>query len=186
MEEKLNSMLLKDEKVLWTGRPAPFKLMDLPSRNIILASWILSGSALLISLGLLIPFYIRTERSFADTAVLVVLLAFLPVMISTRPILDQYSLVKSTLYAVTNLRAIALIKEDSMYIPLQPKPSASVETQPGGRGTLYLGEAVGVSPRRLLYTAVMGVRTEGTANPHVLGMLFFHVPDPEAAAKALS
>lgn len=186
MEEKLNEMLLKDEKVLWTGRPAPFKLMDLPSRRIILASWMISGGALVISLGLLIPFYIRTQRSFADTAVLVVLLAFLPLMVSLRPILDRRNLLKSTLYAVTNLRAVALIQDDAIYIPLSPKPETAVEAEPGGRGTLYLGAAAGIPPRRLLYTAVMGVRVEGTANPCVPGLLFFHVPDPEAAAKALS
>ena len=180
MEEKLKDILLDGEEVRWSGRPAPFKLLELPSRKSILATWIISGCALALVLVFLIPFYIQTGRSLLDTAVVLVVAAFLPLMLSSRPVLDKRCLERDTLYAITNFRAIALVKEDMMFIPLSPKLKTAVAAQDGACGSLCLGEAVDVTPGKQLATAVIGMRTEGSANPNVRGMMFYHVNDPES------
>lgn len=186
MEQRLNNILLDGEEVRWSGRPAPFKLMDLPSRSMILATWILSSAALALVLGFLIPFYIRTGRSLLDTVVLLVITAFLPLMLSLRPVLDKRSLEHSTLYAITNYRAIAFIKDDVMFIPLSRKLKTAVAAQEGSCGSLCFGEAVDISRRKHLSTAVVGVRADGSSNPSVHGMMFYHVNEPESLLRYLA
>lgn len=186
MEERLNSILLDGEEVRWSGRPTPFKLMDLPSRNTILATWIISGAAFLVVMALLVPFYIRTGRNFIDMLVLLVITAFLPLMLSFRPVLDKRCLEHNTLYAITNFRAIALVKDDMMFIPLSRKLKTAVAHQKGSCGNLCFGEAVDVNQNKQLATAVVGVRTEGSANPNVHGMMFYHINQPESLLSYLA
>lgn len=186
MEQRLNDILLDGEEIRWSGRPAPFKLMDLPSRNFILATWVVSAAFLVVVLGFLIPFYIQTQRSLLDMAVLLVIISFLPLMVSFRPVLDKRSLECSTLYAITNYRAIAFVKDDMMFIPLSRKLKTAVESHSGSCGSLMFGDAVDASRRKQLTTAVLGIRTEGTSNPNVHGMMFYHVNDPESLLRYLA
>lgn len=180
MEQKLNEILLDGEKVRWSGRPVPFKLLELPSRKSILATWIICGGAMVLVLGFLIPFYIRTNRTLLDTVVVLVVTAFLPLMLSFRPVLDKRCLEHDTLYAITNFRAIALVKDDMMFIPLSPKLKTAVAAKDGSCGILCFGEAVDVNPSKQLATAIIGVRTEGSSTPNVHGLMFYHVNDPES------
>lgn len=186
MEQRLNDILLDGEEVRWSGRPAPFKLMDLPSRNIILATWIICGTALIAVLSFLIPFYIQTNRNLLDMVVLLIIISFLPLMVSFRPVLDKRCLERSTLYAITNYRAIAFVKDDVMFIPLSRKLKTAVQAQDGSYGSLCFGEAVDVITRKQLSTAVIGVRTEGSSNPNVHGMMFYHVNEPESLLRYLA
>lgn len=186
MEQRLNDILLDGEEVRWSGRPAPFNLLDLPSRKSILTTWIISGAALVLVLAFLVPFYIETGRSLLDMAVLLVITAFLPLMISFRPVLDKRCLERSTLYAITNYRAIAFVKDDVMFIPISRKLKTAVSAQGKNCGSLCFGEAVDVSVNKHLSTAVIGVRTEGSSNPNVHGMMFYHVNDPESLLRYLA
>lgn len=85
MEEKLNEVLLDGEKIRWSGRPAPFKLLATPSRRSLILTWAICSGALALILGALVPFYIRAQRTMVDLLVLLVITAFLPVMISIAP-----------------------------------------------------------------------------------------------------
>ena len=130
MEQRLHEILMDGEQVRWTGRPSPFKLMQCPERNTFFVTWLLSGAAVLLALFYLLPALDSTQRGGADWFVMLVVVAFLPAMLSLRPLLDKLCLEKNTLYAITDRRVIALVKDDLMYIPLEQKPAVSVE----GRG----------------------------------------------------
>ena len=116
MEQRLQEVLLDGEIVRWSGRPSPFKLMSIPSRTSLLLTWVLCSAALAVILGGLIPFFLRTHQAVTDLTVILMIAAFLPAMISIRPLLDKWSLEHDTIYAITNYRVLALVKNNLMYI----------------------------------------------------------------------
>lgn len=89
MEQRLHEILMDGEQVRWTGRPSPFKLMQCPERNTFFVTWLLSGAAVLLALFYLLPALDSTQRGGADWFVMLVVVAFLPAMLSLRPLLDQ-------------------------------------------------------------------------------------------------
>lgn len=186
MEQNLQEILLEGEVVRWQGRPTPFKLLAVPARMFLLLTWGACLAALVLILGWLIPFYLRTERNMVDMVVLLVIVSFLPIMISIRPLLDKWSLERSTLYAITNYRVLALVKDELMFIPLSRHISHSIEARDGDAANLCFCAAVGQDVRKTLDNAVMGVRRTSATQASVPGMLFFHIHQPEALLGYLS
>ena len=142
MEQRLQEVLLDGEIVRWSGRPSPFKLMSIPSRTSLLLTWVLCSAALAVILGGLIPFFLRTHQAVTDLTVILMIAAFLPAMISIRPLLDKWSLEHDTIYAITNYRVLALVKNNLMYIPLGRILTHSIEARDGESGNLCFCEAL--------------------------------------------
>lgn len=186
MEEKLNEVLLDGEKIRWSGRPAPFKLLATPSRRSLILTWAICSGALALILGALVPFYIRAQRTMVDLLVLLVITAFLPVMISIRPLLDKRCLERSTIYAITNYRVLALVNGELMFIPISRQLSHAIENRDGEAGNLCFCEAVGRKTRKTLDYAVMGVDRVSSTQSSVPGLMFFHIPHPESLLGYLS
>lgn len=178
MEQRLQEALLPGEEVRWTGRPSPFKLMACPYRSTFLSTWLLSAAAVLLMVFYLAPLLNQMDRGGADLFVVLLVVAFLPVMLSTRPLLDKMYLERSTLYAITNYRAIALVRGELMYIPLNKRLNVAVERQDREFGNLCFGAAVGQNPRSSRSNAVLGIR-ENDQESAMTGMLFYHVSHPE-------
>ena len=176
MEQRLQEVLLDGEIVRWSGRPSPFKLMSIPSRTSLLLTWVLCSAALAVILGGLIPFFLRTHQAVTDLTVILMIAAFLPAMISIRP----------TIYAITNYRVLALVKNNLMYIPLGRILTHSIEARDGESGNLCFCEAVGQSSSKMLDNAILGVRCGSPAQSGVPGLLFFHIPQPESLLGYLS
>ena len=175
MEQRLHEILMDGEQVRWTGRPSPFKLMRCPERNTFFVTWLLSGAAILLYL---LPTLNSDQRGGADWFIMLVVVAFLPAMLSLRPLMDKLCLEKNTIYAITDRRVIALVKDDLMYIPLDQKPAVSVEGRDRDCGNLCFGEAVGCGSGNSRSNAVLGIRESSSQND-MLGMLFYHVSHPE-------
>lgn len=108
MEQRLHEILMDGEQVRWTGRPSPFKLMQCPERNTFFVTWLLSGAAILLALLYLLPTLNSDQRGGADWFIMLVVVAFLPAMLSLRPLMDKLCLEKNTIYAITDRRVIAL------------------------------------------------------------------------------
>ena len=178
MEQRLHEILMDGEQVRWTGRPSPFKLMRCPERNTFFVTWLLSGAAILLALLYLRPTLNSDQRGGADWFIMLVVVAFLPAMLSLRPLMDKLCLEKNTIYAITDRRVIALVKDDLMYIPLDQKPAVSVEGRDRDCGNLCFGEAVGCGSGNSRSNAVLGIRESSSQND-MLGMLFYHVSHPE-------
>lgn len=160
--------------------------MSIPSRTSLLLTWVLCSAALAVILGGLIPFFLlhssgrhRSDRDPHDRA-------FLPAMISIRPLLDKWSLEHDTIYAITNYRVLALVKNNLMYIPLGRILTHSIEARDGESGNLCFCEAVGQSSSKMLDNAILGVRCGSPAQSGVPGLLFFHIPQPESLLGYLS
>ena len=75
-----------------------------------------------------------------------------------RPLLDKWSLEHDTIYAITNYRVLALVKNNLMYIPLGRILTHSIEARDGESGNLCFCEAVGQSSSKMLDNAILGVR----------------------------
>ena len=165
MEQRLQEVLLDGEIVRWSGRPSPFKLMSIPSRTSLLLTWVLCSAALAVILGGLIPFFLRTHQAVTDLTVILMIAAFLPAMISIRPLLDKWSLEHDTIYAITNYRVLALVKNNLMYIPLGRILTHSIEARDGESGNLCFCEAVGQSSSKMLDNAILGVRCAVLPSP---------------------
>jgi len=139
-----------------------------------------------VILGGLIPFFLRTHQAVTDLTVILMIAAFLPAMISIRPLLDKWSLEHDTIYAITNYRVLALVKNNLMYIPLGRILTHSIEARDGESGNLCFCEAVGQSSSKMLDNAILGVRCGSPAQSGVPGLLFFHIPQPESLLGYLS
>ena len=180
MEHQLHDILLEGEVIRWCGRPAPFKLMDLPSRNFLIFTWVTSGMVLGLILGLCIATFSRTLYAPLDFSILLLAMLLLPLMAAFRPILDRRCLLRNTIYAITNCRVIAKIKDDVIYVPLTRDLKTASLSHRGHFGSLCFGEAVSIAPHRELSAAIIGIRNVGDiANPSVAGIILYHLRNPE-------
>lgn len=176
MEDRLNQILLEGETVRWSGRPAPFRLMACSSRNHMIASWVISAAVMLLAIFVLLPY--TGPRPLSESLLILLVIGFAPVLISTRPLLDKRILERKTFYAITNYRIIAIVKDDIMYIPISKQLQVAVEAQDANHGSLRFNETIGKASSKALAHAVVGIRQEGALN-NMRGMLFYHIPEPE-------
>ena len=93
--------------------------------------------------------------------------AFLPRHDLHPPLLDKWSLEHDTIYAITNYRVLALVKNNLMYIPLGRILTHSIEARDGGGGNLCFCEAVGQSSSKCWTTPFWGVRCGSPAQSGV-------------------
>lgn len=178
MEKKLQESLLEGEVVRWSGRPTPFTLRQCPEHRSCVITWFMSLAAFVLIMAYFIPYYLGTQRSLLDILILSVIVAFLPLMLSLRPLLDRRCLMQNTIYAITNFRVIALVGEELMYIPVSHQLKVAIENQDAGHGNLCFGEAIGKDLRKSRTNAVLGIRKDSTQHS-MLGLMFYHVDQPE-------
>ncbi len=178
MEARLQEALWDGEEIRWSGRPKPFQLMDKTFKPSMIATWVISALILLAVIVLLGPAFINGTRSLSDVVVLSVISLFLPVILSARPFMDKRCLEEQTLYAITNFRIIAVVKDEVMYLPLGKGLNVAVEHQEDGCGNLRFGELVGKPPKKSRAHAVLGLRDDECKND-MLGLLFYHVDQPD-------
>ncbi|MEA4932312.1 MAG: hypothetical protein VB071_01780 [Lawsonibacter sp.] len=185
MDNRLHAALWDGEEIRWSGRPKPFRLMDKTFQSSILITWVISALVVLAAAGLLIPSLAADSRSLSDIVILSVIILFLPVIIlflpvilSARPLMDKRCLEEKTIYAITNFRIIAIVKDEVMYLPIGKGMKVTVEYQEDGCGTLRFGELVGKPARKSRTHAVLGLHSDNS-KADVLGLLFYHVDQPD-------
>ena len=178
MEARLKEALWEGEEVRWTGRPKHFPLLGPDSKNGILTAWILSGLVLAAMVLFLVPQIASGSRSISESLVMATVALFVPGILSVRPFLDQRCLEQNTLYAITNYRIIAIVKEDLLYLPIGKELRAAVENRADGCGNLCFGTAVGQPVRKSRTLAVLGLRDDDSRFL-MQGLMFYHVEEPE-------
>lgn len=178
METRLKDVLWDEEEVRWSGRPKPFHLMDKTFRPSIIITWIISALALLAVAVLLGPALVTGSRSLTDVLVLTAIALFLPTILSARPFLDKKCLEEQTLYAITNYRIIAIVKNETMYLPIGKGMKVAVEHDEDGCGNLRFGEMVGKPSKNSRAHAVLGLRSD-VCKSDMMGLLFYHVDQPD-------
>lgn len=178
MEQRLQEVLLEGEEVRWSGRPAPFRLLQRQYRGGFFATWLLSVCVVVLAAAVLAPMFAQAGGRQSDFLVLLIVVAFFPAMLSLRPVLDKLCLEKNTLYAITNLRVIALVRDDLMYIPISKALHVAIEDRDADCGNLCFDQAIGQKSWAGRANAVLGIR-QSCQQCRMLGMLFYHIPQPD-------
>lgn len=178
MQEELKNALWEGEEVRWSGRPKPFQLLDSHSKRSTIITWIVSGVILLLVLAFWIPTAFSGTRSLSDVALLSVVALFLPAILSARPLLDKYCLERKTLYAITNFRIIAMVKDQVMYLPIRKGLAVDMDPSDDGCGTLRFGGSVGQPAKKSRVHAVVGIHDDNDVST-TSGLLFYHIDQPE-------
>lgn len=178
MQEELKNALWENEEIRWCGRPKPFQLLDRYSKRATIITWIVSAAIALLVLAFLGPNAFRGERSFSDVVVLSVVVLFLPAILSARPLLDKQCLEHQTIYAITNYRIIAVVKDQVMYLPLGKGLAVAMDPSDDGCGNLRFGGSVGKPIEKSRVHAVVGIHDDDDASA-TCGLLFYHIDQPE-------
>lgn len=184
METRLKETLWDGEQVRWTGRPNPFPLLGPDSKKETLITWIISGLVLAAMVCFLVPLAVSGSRSVTECLVMAVVALFIPAILSIRPFLDKKCLEKNTLYAITNYRIIAIVKEDALYLPIRKDLEIAVEQRADGCGNVCFGKMIGHAPRKSRSLAVLGLRDDDSRYL-MQGLMFYHVEQPDQVAAQL-
>ena len=105
------------------------------------------------------------------------------IITAVRPYRDKKLLEQKTIYAITDQRIIAVVKSNVMTMPRDQKVTCAVECRDGGAGNVCFNAAIGREAGKSRANAVMGIKK---GNDRVVGLLFFHVSDPDAVVSALA
>ena len=168
MEQILQKTLRDNEKVLWFGRPTKTKLLRSPDRVSQYVAWIIA---------------IADNKSIGIILIGLVPMIGIPLAVAVRPYLDKKLLEQKTIYAITDQRIIAVVKSNVMTMPRDQKVTCAVECRDGGAGNVCFNAAIGREAGKSRANAVMGIKK---GNDRVVGLLFFHVSDPDAVVSALA
>lgn len=178
MDNRLHAALWAGEALRWSGRPKPFRLMDKNFQSSILITWVISALIMLAAAVLLILPLATGSRALSDLVILSVMILFLPVILSARPLMDKHCLEEQTIYAITNYRIIVIVKDDVMSLPIGKGMKVAVDDQEDGCGTIRFGELVGKPARKSRAHAVLGLRSDDSKTS-IIGLLFYHVDRPD-------
>ena len=182
MERKLETNLHPDEKLLWFGRPTPSKLMRAPDKTIQVILWMVSMAVAGVTLGVFLPYALNAGIGTDVIVIMLLLLNFIPLALAVRPFLDKKVLEKNTVYAVTDQRVIAVVKNTVLSLPREGL-RWDVTSRDGASGNLCFNTAISASPVRSRAQAVMGVKSDGEK---VDGIIFYHIQDPEGVMEAMA
>ena len=178
MELRLQECLWPGEKILWSGRPRPFALLDRVLRRPILLTWGLSA-VILLAAAAAARFVLDAARlPLLEVLLLTMVAMLLPAAISLRPVLDKYRLEEQTIYAITDRRVISIVQDEVMYLPLAKGMRVAVDSQADGCGNLRFGDTVGAPAKKDRAYAVVGIHSDAPRGD-ALGLLFYHVAQPE-------
>jgi len=172
MEKRLETALQEGEQVRWSGRPVRFRLMQSAYRSGMVLTWLMSVCVILLVAYFLAPYYL-THTLTGDLLLAAAVVLFLTAQLSLRPLLDKRTLENETVYAVTDRRVIAVVKDEVMSLPLEGL-TAAVKEWDGTCASLYFGKAAEVPEYKSRVYALSGVREY---TDELDGLIFYHVDE---------
>ena len=177
MEERLKERLEANEKILWLGKPGTRKLMDSADKTAQIINWIIFAVFLAVSFAYLLPIFIKNDNSVLAIIALLVCINIIPCIVAFRPMLDKRILDNQTIYAITDKRIIALVKNELFALPNE-KGTDCKELN----GNLCFGSSDAVSEKKARERAVLGCKKSG----QLTGLLFYQVPDSSSILNAIA
>lgn len=183
METVLNSLLQPKEKVLWFGRTEKSKLTEAYDRKHQMVMWGVMAAFLVLTLVLVIPYMVRIQRPPQVLAIAFVVINAVPVVMAVRPWMDQRLLENKSVYAVTDQRIIAVVK-DSVYLLPREDLEWTVTHRDGACGSVRFGAAAYAKDQDDRADAVLGVvgSKDGRSTN---GLVFYHIADVDAVTGLL-
>lgn len=183
MERKLRQALWDDERILWFGRPTRGDLLRAPDRLSQCFAWAVSAALTTVAFAFLLPRALDEGQGFGSILLCLLTMVFLPLTVAVRPYLDKQLLEHETVYAITDRRIIAIVRDNVMIMPRTESTRCAVDGRDGSGGNVYFDCAIGSPLEKSRANAVTGFKCGGGSTQ---GIIFFHVHEPDEVAKLLA
>ena len=169
LNDAIKDALKEDEKVLWAGKSADFKLAEGAMKTPLLLRWILSALIGIALLVVYIAIYGGTEV-FQPLIIVVIVAAF--GFLFARPFMDKSALVKKGCYCITDKRVLTCIAGKDVYE--LGRNGLKVSFTEGENGCVHaaLGSCAGIAEGKLRARALSPKRGQGDV---VTGFVLYNV-----------
>ncbi len=149
MDDILQTILHKEEKILWEGKAEPFTTLDRTHKNAYLKKLCIT---LAVTLALLLLYF--TTVSEVEPFIVAVML-FLAAYICIKPLTEARQL-RSARYLVTDERLV-LITDEVVNVVYTDIPMAAIRTDADGHSSLLCGQrAIAAAPQQRRSFAATG------------------------------
>lgn len=180
-----NNVLLKDEKVLWEGRPRKIAFFEKPHTNFIILNWIVC-----------VIFYILAYKYWAYTNTILIedsvkngttiFLMVVGALFAISPYKNIKDLEKSVHYIVTDKRVVAYMQKGSDRAFIQSRnfediSEVTIINKDNGMGDLYIGDLTKEAIRKNRKTPNPVAREEDRLKT----LVFYNIHQPQKATKYL-
>lgn len=183
MERKLREVLDEKERILWYGRPVKGSLLRSPDGPLQCLAWLFCAASIFLALFVFLPYALQARFHIGMILVVLVSAICLPPIVALRPVFDQKLLEHETVYAITDRRIIAIVKDDAMIIPRTRQTRFSINDRDEMTGCVCFDSAIGTSPYTRRTNAILGFRKPCG---HTHGLIFFRVSQPDIVAQILA
>ena len=183
MERKLREALWDDERILWFGRPTQSTLLRSPDTLSQCMTWAITALLTLFAFFFFLPYALADGKEFIFILVILITMVFLPLTIAIRPYLDKLLLERETVYAITDRRIIAIVRNNVMTMPRTEHTRCAVDGRDGAGGNVYFDSAIGSPLEKSRANAVTGFKRSNNA---IHGIIFFHVHEPDQVVQLLA
>lgn len=174
VKEALATLLEKDEMVLWSGKPAPFKIVDKYYKQVLIRNYIIA----ILVFVLPIAWILVTKANInviALIAIFCIVLAVLPFKI-----LSYLGYRNNCNYYLTNKNIIVYLSEyQKMKFPLNDIDRFESIQQNEGTQSIRIGKAVGITDKKNLEYA-LNCLSRGTSEEKKDFCLLFNLADKDA------
>ena len=153
METLLQSKLKPEETLLWTGTPEAFETLDQTHKS----AYIKKCIAVLVAAAAVILWYIHyaASKGHAVSAVVIVLVLLIAVYGVTSDLLDANKLKTKTMYALTDMRLIAVLGGSVEGVEYRNIDQYGFAEDEDGHVSLLCGEMALEESNRLRRTATV-------------------------------
>lgn len=154
----LKEALQEDEKLLWTGKPGAFALMDDAVKTPLLLRWVVCAVLAVACLAAYIAAYGGTA-TFQPLIIVVVVAVFGFIML--RPMMDRKTLMGKVVYAVTDKRVLMCVGGRDVYELARPGLKTTVVQAEGDNVHMALGSCADISRSKYRNKALAPKRGSG-------------------------
>jgi len=182
LKELISEDLNDNEVILWTGKPAGIKLLDMPYGTSVIIRWIIG--LVFVVFGLWYQFvFIPSAKNPGMSGTVFMLVCFvIAAVIALMPLMEINKLKNKCAYYITNQRALVYIKASSEKRNIKEKKYEDVseissDIIADSRGNIYVGAKLknSHSKARGYVLSPPGTDEEGKERP----LIFHSVVDPE-------
>ena len=169
LSEVMKDALKEDEKVLWAGRSADFKLAEGAMKTPLLLRWILSA---LIGIALLVTYIALYGGTEVFQPLIIVVIVAVFGFLFARPFMDKSALVKKGSYCITDKRVLTCIGNRDVYELGRNGLKLSFSEGENGCVHAALGSCAGIAEGKLRAKALAPKRGQGDV---VTGFVLYNV-----------
>ena len=171
MENSLRNLLAEDEKLLWTGRPEPFEVLDKTNKTSILTGLVIK---VLVIVGCLLLYYTTREGGDSKPIVPIMLLA-IGAFAVLNPFLIARRLQKKTIYGLTDRRVLRAGSSDES-VPYERMKNAVLRTDADGHTSLLCGPRTQHLKPRQWRAEADAAFINGPDDPEAVRVILYAIP----------